>query len=91
MKTAREKIEYDCKKATFLIERSQGEVLTKREKLELKIHLTGCFICRTYQQQSLLISAMMRNFLAINTPLDIKLSDEFKKNLAAQITGKISG
>lgn len=86
-----EKIAYDCKKATFLIEKKQGGQLTGRDKLELKIHLAGCYICRIYEQQSLLISQMMRNFIQNEAATEIKLSDDFKKALATQIANKIAG
>jgi len=63
LKTDLEKIAYNCRQATFLIEKKQGAELTGREKLELKIHLAGCYICRVYEQQSLLSLALFLSLM----------------------------
>ena len=54
------KIQYNCKKATFLIEKKMIDKLTFREKIELRIHLAGCSVCRLYQQQSEMINEMVQ-------------------------------
>ena len=90
LKTDLEKIAYNCRQATYLIEKKQGEELTNREKLELKIHLAGCYICRIYEQQSLLISALVTNLLKTETPTDIRLDDDYKDQLKKKIDKKIN-
>jgi hypothetical protein len=90
LKTDLEKIAYNCRQATYLIEKKQGGELTNREKLELKIHLAGCYICRIYEQQSLLISAMVSNLLKSEAPTEIRLDDDYKNHLKRRINNKIN-
>ena len=82
------KIQYNCQKATYLIEKQQIGRITLREKIELKIHLAGCGICKTFQRQSVLINQFARNLLHSSNQDDIKLDDEFKKALQNRIDHK---
>jgi len=90
LKTDLEKIAYNCRKATFLIEKKQGEQLTARERLELKIHLAGCYICRVYEQQSLLINDMVHHLFNNTKPNGIKLDEDYKKQLQEKIVEKMN-
>lgn len=83
-KTEIEKIAYNCRKATLLIEKKQGALLTMREKLELKLHLAGCSICRIYEKQSILIDFMMKKLLKKNTQ-DTSLDSKYKLDLQNRI------
>lgn len=83
---ALKKIIYNCKKATFLIEKQQISNITLREKLELKIHLAGCVVCQIFQQQSILINQMVRNHLH----KEIKLDEGFKKELQDRIEDELN-
>lgn len=89
LKTDLEKIAYNCRKATFLIEKKQEEELTAREKMELKLHLAGCYICRVYEQQSLLINDLVKNLFSGSKPTGIRLDDDYKAQLQRKITEKI--
>ncbi|MDN3546758.1 hypothetical protein [Mucilaginibacter aquaedulcis] len=90
LKTEIERIAYNCRKATLLIEKKQIIELNPREKMELKLHLAGCYICRVYEQQSILINTMVRSLF--NSPVnEVKLDEEFKKRLQKMIENKISG
>jgi hypothetical protein len=89
LKTDLEKIAYNCRQATYLIEKKQGAELSDREKLELKIHLAGCYICRVYEQQSLLISDMVRNLLKTDHPIEIRLDNDYKRGLKKTLADKI--
>lgn len=89
LKTDLEKIAYNCRKATFLIEKKQEEELTAREKMELKLHLAGCYICRVYEQQSLLINDLVKNLFNGDKPSGIRLDDDYKVQLQKKITEKI--
>lgn len=83
------KIAYDCKKATFLIEKQQIGRITFREKAELKMHLTGCSICRIFQRQSVLINRMLsKDFIDQHT--DIVLDIAFKSQLQEKINAILS-
>jgi hypothetical protein len=75
------KIAYNCKKATYLIEKQDIGKITLREKLELKIHLAGCRVCRVFQQQSITINRMIKNMFHQPIAENIKLDDEFKNEL----------
>jgi len=57
------KIQLDCHKATFLIEKRTMTKLTFFEHVELRIHLAGCSVCRTYKKQSYLIGQMVHQLL----------------------------
>lgn len=84
------KIAYNCRKATFLIEKKQLETLTLREKLELKIHLVGCSVCRTFQQQSIMINQMVKDMFHSSQPQEIKLDETFKNELQERIKEKLN-
>jgi hypothetical protein len=83
------KIAFNCRKATYLIEKKQLTEITMREKIELKIHLAGCSICKTFEKQSLVINQMVRNLFNANV-VDAKLDDEFKKELKEQIESRLN-
>ncbi|RBQ07912.1 hypothetical protein [Pedobacter miscanthi] len=84
------KIAYNCRKATFLIEKQQLTSITIREKLELKIHLAGCSICRTFMQQSIAINKMVYNLFHSPAVTDLKLDDRFKEELQGIIDEKLN-
>ncbi|MGF6848913.1 hypothetical protein QFZ51_004148 [Chitinophaga sp. W3I9] len=83
------KIAYNCRKATFLIEKQQIGRITLREKLELRIHLAGCSICKTFQQQSIIINQMVHNFFHSAGQAERKLDDKFKQELQKSIDDKL--
>ncbi len=78
------KIAYNCKKATFLIEKQQLAKITLKEQLELKIHLAGCAICVTFMQQSTVINQMARKILN-SSAAGQKLDSKFKEALQRRI------
>lgn len=84
------KIIYNCHKATYLIEKQQITPITMREKMELKIHLSGCVICRIFQQQSILINQMVREQFYASQHTDLKLDDKFKQELQLRIEKELN-
>ncbi|WP_225872323.1 hypothetical protein [Pedobacter frigidisoli] len=84
------KIAYNCRKATFLIEKKQISTITLREKLELKIHLAGCSVCMLYEKQSRLINNMVKDLFSSPDSREIRLDESFKKELQAQIEKKLN-
>lgn len=84
------KIAYNCKKATFLIEKKQLSSLTTREKTELKIHLAGCAVCRLFQQQSIFITQLFKTKQRLELYADIKLDEDFKSALQQKIEQKLN-
>jgi len=84
------KIQYNCRHATFLIEKKQLQKLTLRENVELRIHLAGCSVCRIFQQQSVVINQMVRSvFKDDETSSPLKLDDTFKKVLQERIDSEM--
>jgi hypothetical protein len=83
------KIAYNCKKATFLIEKKQLSTISVREKVELRIHLAGCSICRTFEKQSLIINKMVREMFSSARYHHSKLDDNFKAKLQQRINSEL--
>ncbi len=84
------KIAYNCKQATFLIEKKQVGTLTLREKLELKIHLAGCSVCRVFEQQSIAINKMVKGLFHASQHGEMKLDETFKNELQERIEGELN-
>lgn len=83
------KIAYNCRKATFLIEKKQIGEITLLEKMELKIHLAGCLVCRTFEQQSITINRMVKELFNVSGENKIELDEEFKKDLQDRIEKRL--
>jgi len=86
MTEALRNIIYNCKQATFLIEKRILGKITASETLKLQVHLTGCSVCKTFQQQSLLINRLFIGF----QPAEMRLDEGFKAMLQAQIEKEIN-
>ena len=84
------KIAYNCKKATFLIEKKQISRLTTREKLELEIHLAGCSVCRIFEQQSYNINRIVKELFHGFKNSKVKLDNDFKTDLQDRIERKLN-
>lgn len=82
------KIQYNCRKATFLIEKKMTDKITFREQIELRIHLAGCSVCRLYQEQSGKINQMVHQLF--HGAADTKLDDDFKKDLQERIEEELN-
>jgi hypothetical protein len=80
---------YNCRQATFLIEKQQLSTLTLREKLELKIHLTGCSVCRIFKRQSSWINRLVRDLFHVSPPVGATLDPSFKNELQARINEEL--
>jgi hypothetical protein len=78
-----------CKKATGLIEKRQITPLTAREKIQLKMHISMCKACKSYENQSETIDKALSEWLerdeeSINKTLSIdaksNIINKLKKN-----------
>jgi hypothetical protein len=78
------KILFNCKRATYLIEKRQLENITLMETCGVELHLKGCSMCKTYMKQSVLINDWIRKVFVINDS-DLRLEDKFKKELQDRI------
>jgi hypothetical protein len=84
------KIAYNCRKATFLIEKKQISQISIREAIELKIHLAGCSVCKIFEKQSLLINKLIRGMVGNHVKTEMWLDDGFKKELQQRILKKMN-
>jgi len=75
---ALKKIQYNCNKATFLIEKRMLDKITLREKVELYIHLAGCLPCRLFAEQSHNINLMVKQLFQKPAA---KLGDDEKQQM----------
>ncbi|MDB5015201.1 MAG: hypothetical protein JWQ84_33 [Mucilaginibacter sp.] len=76
---------YNCKQATFLIEKKTIKRLSFRETVELRIHLYGCSFCRLFGVQSRAINNMVQELFRRSMQSNISLDDDFKRNLQERI------
>ena len=84
MKTER-KIDNDCEKATFLIEKKQVDFISTLNTAELEVHLADCTDCRIFKKQSELINEACSQVLSQQTYKPSKLGRNFKNAMQNQI------
>ena len=84
------KIQYNCRQATFLIEKRLISKLSFREHIELRIHLAGCSVCTLFNKQSKMINQMVKQLLDDTSPNDIKLDERYKKQLHDRIEDELN-
>lgn len=84
------KIIYNCKQATFLIEKKSVSRLSFREVIELRIHLAGCSFCRLYKKQSRVINEMVQELFRSSMHSELRLDDNFKKELQDRIEEELN-
>lgn len=84
------KIAYNCRHATFLIEKKQITSLTIRESFELKIHMAGCSVCRLFEKQSININRMVKHLLQPFSNNTFTLDKDFKERMQNKIDQKIN-
>ena len=84
------KITYNCRKATYLIEKKLIDRISFGETLELKIHLAGCSVCRIFEKQSAVINRMVKELFLSKNQEEKVLSEQFKADLQEQIERKFN-
>lgn len=84
------KIIYNCKQATFLIEKRLAGKITFRERMELRIHLIGCSVCKLYDQQTRKIEEMVRQLFHSSMNQNMGLGEDFKKELQERIEEELN-
>lgn len=86
---ALKKITYNCRRATFLIEKKSLTTISIKEQFELKLHLAGCSVCKVFQQQSLFIDRMVKgHFFTKGVDLP-NLGSNFKQSLEKRIEAEL--
>lgn len=83
------KIQYNCRQATFLIEKRALQKLTFREHIELRIHLAGCGVCRLYRKQSTMIGLMIVQLFQADAVREYRLKDDVKQIMQQRIDEKL--
>lgn len=79
-----------CKKATFLIEKSQVRRLSLLQRLQLKVHLKICDGCFNYQKQSLFIEGLLKSEPAdFSNAAQFKLSEKTKSLIQKTIENNL--
>ena len=84
------KIQYNCKQATFLIEKRQLAKLTFRETIELRIHLAGCSVCKLFDKQSHIINALVKQLLHDAGEQEMRLDDQYKQQIHTRIEDELN-
>ncbi|MBK0379864.1 hypothetical protein [Mucilaginibacter segetis] len=84
------KIRYNCKQATFLIEKKLLGKITLKESVELRIHLIGCDACKLYAKQSDKINRMMQRMFKTVAGKPVTMDEKFKIELQERITDKLN-
>ena len=84
------KIQYNCKQATFLIEKRQLAKLTFRETIELRIHLAGCSVCKLFDKQSHIINALVKQVLHDAGEQEMRLDDQYKQQIHTRIEDELN-
>jgi hypothetical protein len=84
------RIIYNCEKATFLIDKRMESKITFRERIELRIHLIQCDVCKLYIKQSEKINEMIKSLLKTPAGVEIRLDDTFKDELQVKIDARLN-
>jgi len=83
------KIQFDCRQATFLIEKRQHTHLSLKEHLHLVIHLAGCSVCRLFRRQSRQINRVMHSIFHHSAAASHSLDEKFKQEMQEKIDKKL--
>lgn len=86
---ALKKIAYNCRRATFLIEKQNLSGISIKQQYELKFHLAGCSVCQLFQQQSLLIDRIVKNHFFTEEANLPNLDTNFKQSLKRRIEDEL--
>lgn len=81
---------FNCREATYLIEKKTDEKITLKQALQLRLHLLGCGMCKLYKRQSAAMQKIIRDMMAeMNENGHTNLSDETKNGLQNEINNKL--
>ncbi len=84
------KMPYNCREATFLIEKQIISSISIKQQHKLKSHLEACFVCEIFQQQSLLINEMFKNHFFTEDAQLPELDKNFKQTLEKRIESELN-
>jgi hypothetical protein len=84
------KIQYNCRHATYLIEKRQHTSLNLKERIQLAIHLSGCSVCRLFQRQSRMINRMVKGLFQTSPDTQHKLDEDVKREMQERINERLT-
>ncbi len=80
-----------CDEATFLVTKQEFEKLPCMKRMQLRLHLFSCKLCRNFQEQSQFISEQIRILSNIDTvDSDRRLNEEQKNKLSKVIEEQVN-
>ncbi len=68
-----------CDTATFFITKKDYKKLSCRENVQLKMHLMGCKLCRSFKDQNAILSEKIKAIQ--NDPPPVKLTEAKKQEI----------
>jgi hypothetical protein len=76
-----------CSKATFLIEKKNEGCLSKKEKLQLFVHLQICKLCNVYNKKVEILDELLKKIFAKKENIEINNIDikEFKDKIIKKL------
>jgi len=83
------KIQYNCREATYLIEKRQHVRLTIKERVHLLIHLSGCSVCRLFQRQSRMINRIVKTLFRDAAGEQRRLDENVKREMQEKINERL--
>jgi hypothetical protein len=84
------KIQYNCRHATYLIEKRQEKPLTVKERVHLYIHLMGCSVCRLFEKQSRAINRGLQSLFQRSAEQTHTLDDAAKRAMQEKINERLN-
>ena len=84
------KVMLDCDHATYLLTQSEYEKLHCVKRVQLKMHLASCKLCRAFAKQSKIITGQLDSLKEIDEDnLSLHLSNQQKEELQETIETNI--
>lgn len=83
------RIQYNCRHATYLIEKRQHTSLTIKERVHLIIHLAGCSVCRLFQLQSRMINRAAQQLFQDAARQEHTLGEGVKREMQERINERM--
>ena len=80
----------DCEKATMYATKNEVEGLGCIKRIQLKMHLTTCKLCRSFVEQSKIISSEVTSIKEIDeNNLEVHLTEQQKENLQETVESNL--
>ncbi len=80
----------DCEKATMYATRNEVEGLGCIKRIQLKMHLTTCKLCRSFVEQSKIISSEVTSIKEIDeSNLKVHLTEQQKEHLQETVESNL--